>query len=605
MSKAISLQQFLANPDGFTQIGLVGQNIGTEGAIRLAQALRQNNNITDILLSNNQIGDEGVIALGQALQNHSKLKQLHLNNNQIGDEGAIALSEALKNHSNLHALYLNNNQIVDEGAVALADSLRNLRKLNTLDLSNNQIGDGGVTAISQGLAQNQTLSKLCLGSNQIGDEGAVALADSLRNLRKLKFLILNNNQIGDGGAAAIGHGWVESGKVRAQLHLQDNYISSNMVEQLHQQLENVGINRSFIQLGNQLPVDQQPMKFNSPDDILRNFASPEEKVESSNISNKKRLDKKTQKELQIKNVDKNLNLKIKNQLPVDQQPIKSNSPDDIDRISKHVDDILEAKNEEFRNVIQALETEIQHNNSLSGKQIEGILARIKNLEELVTQLSQPELIDSMIEKVKELSESDEFNTGQFADIYNLIEQLQSEAGQMHDEAREFEDRMFIDQGSVSALIVDYYIPAIKARPEQPKLYEELGNLFRDQGDYAKAIKCYKVVNNNFEIKQCYKILLKENPRNPEIMIHYGEHLESIGEFGDAKKHYNNAASVSNDVTLKQKALTKVRDLLQNEQSLIAKLTERIELSHQLDQNAFYNFELVNDEFIQDLLGDAT
>ncbi|MDR0773751.1 MAG: hypothetical protein LBE72_00175 [Rickettsia sp.] len=64
----------------------------------------------------------------------------------------------------------------------------------------------------------------------------------------------------------------------------------------------------------------------------------------------------------------------------------------------------------------------------------------------------------------------------------------------------------------------YYVKAIEANSHLPKIYEKLGQLFFNKGEYAKAIDCYKVVNNEFEIKACFKAWLEQDKRNPDIML---------------------------------------------------------------------------------------
>jgi len=541
MSKATSLKQFLANPRKFTEIDFSDQKIGAEGAIALSEVLKNHSNLNRLYLENNQIGDEGAIALSEALKNHSNLNVLSLNNNQIGDEGAIALSEALKNHSNLQYLWLHNNQIGDEGAAAILDGV--LKSVSTFN----------------------------------------------------------------------------------KLYLQQNYISSNLVQLIKSQLSNI----QYLGIDQQYPANQQPQPYKvaeqvtlvklneAQDKITESFSVIKEAIKSDNFPLNPKARQNTQKTMEkigdmLTEFEK-VNLYsvelVANRLAELTSEDKL-TIDSINQLAEYVSqmsdriEIIKAINEVFEVRLQELDTTIQANNLLSDVDKDQIVSKLEKFEQSVTQLPNPALINSMIEKVKELSESDEFNTGQFADMYNLIEQLQSEVRQMHDEVREIEDKMFcMDQGSVSALIIDYYIPAMKASPEQPKLYDKLGNLFRAQGDYEKAIKCYKVINNNFRIDKCFELWLEQAPENPEIMLQYGDHLQSIGEFDSAKKQYNGAASLSDGVTFKREALKKVKDLITNQQSVVANLTKVIELSHQLDQNAFYNFELVNDEFIQDLLGD--
>jgi len=250
MSKATSLEQFLANPRKFTQIDFNSQKIGDDGAIALASALQNHNGLTHLWLENNQIGAEGAIALANALQNHNGLTHLRLYNNQIGAEGAIALANALQNHNGLTHLWLYNNQIGAEGAIALANALQNHNGLTQLGLSNNQIGAEGAIALADALQNHNGLTQLGLSNNQIGEDGAIALADVLQNHNGLTQLGLSNNQIGAEGAIALANA-LQNHNGLTQLRLSNNQIGADGINVLK---------NSFAKLGNNLKIsDQRPV----------------------------------------------------------------------------------------------------------------------------------------------------------------------------------------------------------------------------------------------------------------------------------------------------------------------------------------------------------
>ncbi|WP_375331722.1 hypothetical protein [Candidatus Tisiphia endosymbiont of Temnostethus pusillus] len=144
----------------------------------------------------------------------------------------------------------------------------------------------------------------------------------------------------------------------------------------------------------------------------------------------------------------------------------------------------------------------------------------------------------------------------------------------------------------------YYTKAVKANSHLPEIYEKLGQLFFNKGEYAKAIDCYKVVNDEFEIKACFKAWLGQDKRNPDIMLKRAEYFESIGLFEKAKTYYHDAFSLSHDENFKATALEKIGNIMANtapqSQNFITRAKE----------HDFYNYELVTEEFTNNLLGDA-
>ncbi|WP_425362793.1 hypothetical protein [Candidatus Tisiphia endosymbiont of Hybos culiciformis] len=144
----------------------------------------------------------------------------------------------------------------------------------------------------------------------------------------------------------------------------------------------------------------------------------------------------------------------------------------------------------------------------------------------------------------------------------------------------------------------YYAKAIDANIYQPKIYEKLGQFFLNKGEYAKAIDCYKVVNNEFEIKACFKAWLEQDKRNPDIMLKQAEYFESICLFEQAKKYYHHAFSLSHDENFKVAVLEKIKTIVNvaaQGQDFIARIQQEPD---------FCNYDLVNEEFTKNLLGDV-
>lgn len=139
--------------------------------------------------------------------------------------------------------------------------------------------------------------------------------------------------------------------------------------------------------------------------------------------------------------------------------------------------------------------------------------------------------------------------------------------------------------------IDCYYKAINTYKQLPEAYEKLGKLFFDKGDYAKAINCYKVINNEYEIKSCFKEWLKQTPKNPNIMLKQAEYFESIGSFEAAKKYYGYAAGLSRDATFKANALKKEANALSEHSKKLAAKAE--ELNLRAEHGELYNFEEIN------------
>ncbi|MDD9334637.1 MAG: hypothetical protein PV347_01075 [Rickettsiaceae bacterium] len=142
----------------------------------------------------------------------------------------------------------------------------------------------------------------------------------------------------------------------------------------------------------------------------------------------------------------------------------------------------------------------------------------------------------------------------------------------------------------------YYAKAIEANSHLPDIYEKLGQLFFNKGEYAKAIDCYKIVNDEFRIKACFKAWLKQDKENPNIMLQQAEYFESIGLFEKAKTYYHDAFSLSHDENFKAAAYKKISKIMDNVAAQGQNFATRA------DEHNLYNYELVNEEFTNNLLG---
>ncbi|WP_375318672.1 hypothetical protein [Candidatus Tisiphia endosymbiont of Oplodontha viridula] len=152
-----------------------------------------------------------------------------------------------------------------------------------------------------------------------------------------------------------------------------------------------------------------------------------------------------------------------------------------------------------------------------------------------------------------------------------------------------------DGGNEAASV--YYAKAIEANSHLPQIYEKLGQLFFNKGDYAKAIDCYKVVNDELSIEECFKAWLKQDKRNPDLKLKQAEYFESVGLFEQAKKYYHHAFSLSHDENFKAAALKQIGNIMANTAAQGQDFITRA------DEHDFYNYDLVDETFIKNLLGD--
>ncbi|WP_425364490.1 tetratricopeptide repeat protein [Candidatus Tisiphia endosymbiont of Mystacides longicornis] len=143
----------------------------------------------------------------------------------------------------------------------------------------------------------------------------------------------------------------------------------------------------------------------------------------------------------------------------------------------------------------------------------------------------------------------------------------------------------------------YYAKAIDANSHLPKIYEELGQLLFNKGEYAKAIDCYKVVNNVLEIKECFKAWLEQDKRNPDIMLKQAEYFESIGLFEKAKTYYHHAFSLNQDKNFRSEVYKKIANIMVNAAA------QGQDFATKAEEQKFDNCDLVDEEFTKNLLGD--
>jgi len=82
-----------------TTLGLGGNNIGDEGAVKIAESLMNNSTLTTLGLGSNNIGAEGAVKIAESLMNNSTLNTLGLDDNNIGESGKNKVREAWRGGS--------------------------------------------------------------------------------------------------------------------------------------------------------------------------------------------------------------------------------------------------------------------------------------------------------------------------------------------------------------------------------------------------------------------------------------------------------------------------------------------------------------------------
>jgi predicted GTPase len=158
----------------------------------------------------------------------------------------------------------------------------------------------------------------------------------------------------------------------------------------------------------------------------------------------------------------------------------------------------------------------------------------------------------------------------------------------------------ISEMSDTSAAIKYYTEAVQAHKEMPDIYEKLGALLTNNGNYNKAIFCYKVINDTYAIRECFKAWLQQDPTNPEIMMMRGDHLSSMGAVNSAVKCYNDAAFLfkgEQNQHKKDEALSKVAEILENNFNLAD------HFRHMVSEHDYFNFDMVNEEFVTNLMGD--
>jgi len=126
---ALSIVRIERQRNKLTTLGLACCEIGPTGAKEIAEWVSVSA-LTDLNLMWNQIGDEGAIAIGEALRVNASLTSLDLANNWIGDKGGVAIANALAVNATLTKLGLGYNSIGDEAKGTIRNAARASLKID-------------------------------------------------------------------------------------------------------------------------------------------------------------------------------------------------------------------------------------------------------------------------------------------------------------------------------------------------------------------------------------------------------------------------------------------------------------------------------------------
>ena len=221
-------------------------------------------------------------------------------------------------------------------------------------------------------------------------------------------------------------------------------------------------------------------------------------------------------------------------------------------------------------------------------------AALDNIQKLVINCQQM-LSQNLEHQVKTL----ELEAGADAEYYlEAMQYLQQypESKACHEKMAQAHVKLAELAGDDVDAVMHHYSQALMHNKELPELYSKLGDLFNKQGEYAKAIECYKVINDSFHVNKCFKAWIEIDEENPNIWLKRGDYCASVGQSQKAEKYYQNACGLSNDEAFKEIAMHKMADALTVQEGIAA------QFNIMADNHNFYNFASVNAEFAAQVLG---
>jgi len=146
--------------------------------------------------------------------------------------------------------------------------------------------------------------------------------------------------------------------------------------------------------------------------------------------------------------------------------------------------------------------------------------------------------------------------------------------------------------------IEHYVAAIGYDKTLAEVYEQLGQLFQREGEYSKAIECWKVVGKAYAIKNSFDAWLENAPENVyAIMMVRGGYCEYKGRVDDAVSWYNNAASVAVNLEAAKQASSESERTLSNAKNIRDEGAARVR--EMMDSN-FCNYSMVTPEFVESI-----
>ena len=156
----------LSRNTSLEELGMYNSNFSSENTLHLASVLKVNTRLKwlDISVVRCGIQSSDSVHLAKALEENTttQLQTLWLIGNPIGSEGAVAFADMLATNKSLTYLNMSCCDIQKESAVAFASTLKKNQCLKTLDLSDDSVGVEGALELIESLKHNTTLKELVL-----------------------------------------------------------------------------------------------------------------------------------------------------------------------------------------------------------------------------------------------------------------------------------------------------------------------------------------------------------------------------------------------------------------------------------------------------------
>ena len=156
----------LSHNTSLEELSMYNSNFSSENTIHLASVLKVNTRLKwlDFSVVHCGIQSSDSVHLAKALEENTttQLQTLWLMGNPIGSEGAVAFANMLATNKSLTDLNMSCCDIQKESAIAFASMLKKNQCLKRLDLSDDSVGVEGALELIESLKHNTTLKELVL-----------------------------------------------------------------------------------------------------------------------------------------------------------------------------------------------------------------------------------------------------------------------------------------------------------------------------------------------------------------------------------------------------------------------------------------------------------